>query len=131
MDNDEPPGRNYAKIRNHTTGTRPMAITLTEAAATRVRTYLTSRGQGQGLRLGVKTTGCSGLAYVVDFADEVGDEDTVYSSQGVNVIVAGDAIKYLDGTEIDYQEDGLSAAFKFRNPNVADECGCGESFTVD
>ncbi len=108
-----------------------MAITLTEAAATRVRTYLNSRGRGQGLRLGVKTTGCSGLAYVVDFADEVGDEDKVYSSQGINVIVAGDSIKYLDGTEIDYQEDGLSAAFKFRNPNVADECGCGESFTVD
>ena len=108
-----------------------MAITLTEAAATRVRTYLSSRGRGQGLRLGVKTTGCSGLAYVVDFADEVGDEDTVYSSQGINVIVAGDSIKYLDGTEIDYQEDGLSATFKFRNPNVADECGCGESFTVD
>ncbi len=108
-----------------------MAITLTEAAATRVRTYLNSRGWGQGLRLGVKTTGCSGLAYVVDFADEVGDEDKVYSSQGINVIVAGDSIKYLDGTEIDYQEDGLSAAFKFRNPNVADECGCGESFTVD
>ena len=74
-----------------------MAITLTEAAATRVRTYLNSRGRGQGLRLGVKTTGCSGLAYVVDFADEVGDEDTVYSSQGINVIVAGDSIKYLDG----------------------------------
>ena len=108
-----------------------MAITLTEAAATRVRTYLSSRGRGQGLRLGVKTTGCSGLAYVVDFADEVGDEDKVYSSQGINVIVAGDSIKYLDGTEIDYQEDGLSATFKFRNPNVADECGCGESFTVD
>jgi iron-sulfur cluster assembly protein len=108
-----------------------MAITLTEAAASRVKSYLSNRGRGEGLRLGVKTTGCSGLAYVVDYADEVGDQDTVYSSRGVKVIVADDSLRYLEGTEIDYEEDGLSATFKFRNPNVADECGCGESFTVD
>ena len=108
-----------------------MAITLTEAAAGRIRAYLTSRGHGEGLRLGVKTTGCSGLAYVVDYADEIRPEDIISISQGIRVIVDGDSIKYLDGTEIDYQVDGLSAVFKFKNPNSKDECGCGESFTVD
>ena len=108
-----------------------MAITLTEAAAGRVREYLSARGYGEGLRLGVKTTGCSGLAYVVDYADKIDEKDSVHSSQGVNVIVDSDSMKYLDGTEIDYQGDGLSAVFKFKNPNAKDECGCGESFTVD
>ena len=108
-----------------------MAITLTEAAAGRVREYLSERGYGEGLRLGVKTTGCSGLAYVVDYADKIDEKDSIHSSQGVNVIVDSDSMKYLDGTEIDYQVDGLSAVFKFKNPNSKDECGCGESFTVD
>jgi len=108
-----------------------MAITLTKAAAGRVQEYLNMRGYGEGLRLGVKTTGCSGLAYVVDYADEIGEQDSVYSSQGVSVIVDSDSMKYLDGTEIDYQVDGLAAVFKFKNPNAKDECGCGESFTVD
>ena len=108
-----------------------MAITLTEAAAGRVREYLSARGYGEGLRLGVKTTGCSGLAYVVDYADKIDEKDCIHSSQGVNVIVDSDSMKYLDGTEIDYQVDGLSAVFKFKNPNAQDECGCGESFTVD
>ena len=108
-----------------------MAITLTEAAAGRVREYLSARGYGEGLRLGVKTTGCSGLAYVVDYADKIDEKDSVHLSQGVNVIVDSDSMKYLDGTEIDYQVDGLSAVFMFKNPNSKDECGCGESFTVD
>ena len=107
-----------------------MAITLTEAAARRVSDHLESRGHGEGLRLGVKTTGCSGLAYVVDFADEIGTEDQVFTSRGVKVIVDGESIKYIDGTEIDFASDGFSTAFRFKNPNVADECGCGESFTV-
>ena len=108
-----------------------MAITLTKAAAGRVREYLSVRGYGEGLRLGVRTTGCSGLTYVVDYADKIDEKDSVHSSQGVNVIVDRDSMKYLDGTEIDYQVDGLSAVFKFKNPNSKDECGCGESFTVD
>ena len=85
-----------------------MAITLTEAAARRVSNHLESRGYGEGLRLGVKTTGCSGLAYVVDFADEIGTEDQVFTSRGVKVIVDGESIKYIDGTEIDFASDGFS-----------------------
>ena len=108
-----------------------MAITLTKAAAGRVREYHGLRGYGEGLRLGVKTTGCSGLAYVVDYADKIEEKDSVHFSEGVNVIVDSESMKYLDGTEIDYQIDGLSSVFKFKNPNVKDECGCGESFTVD
>ena len=107
-----------------------MAISLTEAAAERVRSHLYSRGYGEGLRLGVKTTGCSGFAYVVDYADKVGNDDKVFLSHGVKVIVDDTSIKYLDGTEIDFQKDGLSSTFRFKNPNVQDECGCGESFTV-
>ena len=102
-----------------------MAITLTQAAAQRVADHLASRGRGEGLRLGVKTTGCSGLAYVVDFADEISSDDQVFTSRGVKVIVDGESIKYIDGTEIDFASDGFSAAFRFKNPNVADECGCG------
>ena len=107
-----------------------MAVTLTEAAAERVRSRLASRGHGEGLRLGVKTTGCSGLAYVVDYADEVDASDQVFDSHGVKVIVNDDCLTFVDGTEIDFRHDGLSSAFSFRNPNVEDECGCGESFTV-
>ena len=108
-----------------------MAIRLTEAAAERVRNQLASRGQGKGLRLGVTTTGCSGFAYVVDFADEVQNSDNVFTSNGINVIVDESSIRYLDGTEVDFLEDGLSSSFLFKNPNVSEECGCGESFTVD
>ena len=107
-----------------------MSIRLTEVAAERVRTQLHSRRQGKGLRLGVTTTGCSGFAYVVDFADEVHDSDNVFTSYGIKVIVDEKSIRYLDGTEIDFREDGLSSSFTFNNPNVEDECGCGESFTV-
>ena len=107
-----------------------MAITLTETAAEQVRSSLALRGRGEGLRLGVKTTGCSGMAYVIEYADEVLTGDTVYTSLGVKVVIDVDSLGHLEGTEIDFQNDGLSSSFKFKNPNAADECGCGESFTV-
>ena len=107
-----------------------MAVSLTVPAAERVRSFLASRGRGVGLRLGVKQTGCSGFAYVVNYADEVGDQDVVFEEAGVKVIVDRDSLRYLDGTEIDFVRHGLNEAFKFRNPNVKGECGCGESFNV-
>ena len=107
-----------------------MAITLTGSAAERVRTFIAERGKGEGLRLGVKKTGCSGWAYVVDFADAVDADDTVFEDHGVKVVVRKDSLAYLDGTEVDFSKEGLGEAFKFRNPNVKDECGCGESFNV-
>jgi iron-sulfur cluster assembly protein len=107
-----------------------MAVSLTVPAAERVRSFLASRGRGVGLRLGVKQTGCSGFAYVVNYADEVGEQDVVFEEAGVKVIVDRDSLRYLDGTEIDFVRHGLNEAFKFRNPNVKGECGCGESFNV-
>lgn len=107
-----------------------MSISLTFAAAERVRTFLTRRGHGLGLRLGVKKTGCSGFAYVVNYADDLGADDVVFEQQGVKVIVDRDSLGYIDGTEIDFVKQGLNEAFRFRNPNVKGECGCGESFTV-
>jgi len=107
-----------------------MSITLTEAAARHVKSFLDNRGKGLGLRLAVKTTGCSGMAYVLEFADEIGSEDNVFEDQGVKVIVDPKSLVYLDGTELDYAREGLNEGFKFNNPNVKGECGCGESFTV-
>ncbi|HYW91004.1 MAG TPA: iron-sulfur cluster assembly accessory protein [Gammaproteobacteria bacterium] len=107
-----------------------MAISLSEAAADQVRNHIRKRGRGVGLRLGVKKTGCSGLAYVLDYADEVGSEDVVFEDHGVKVVVARSNLDVLDGTELDFAREGLSEAFKFRNPNVREECGCGESFNV-
>jgi len=107
-----------------------MTISLTPAAADRVRTLLGRRGHGIGLRLGVKKTGCSGFAYVVNYADEIGSNDLVYEDQGVKVIVDRESLGFIDGTEIDFVKQGLNEAFRFRNPNVKGECGCGESFTV-
>ncbi len=107
-----------------------MAITLTDAAATRVRNFLDSRGNGLGVRLGVKTSGCSGLAYVLEFVDELGEDDEVFEDQGVKVIIDRKSLVYLDGTQLDYGKEGLNEGFKFNNPNVKDECGCGESFKV-
>ena len=107
-----------------------MSISLTLAAADRVRTFLTRRGHGLGLRLGVKKTGCSGFAYVVNYADDLSADDVVFEQQGVKVIVDRDSLGYIDGTEIDFVKQGLNEAFRFRNPNVKGECGCGESFTV-
>jgi iron-sulfur cluster assembly protein len=107
-----------------------MAITLTESAANRVRDYLKARGNGIGLRLGIKKTGWSGFAYVVDYADTVEPDDRVFEDAGVKVVVAPDALAYIDGTQIDFIKEGLNEAFKFRNPNASGECGCGESFSV-
>ncbi len=107
-----------------------MAITLTESAVDRVREFIARRGQGVGIRLGVRKTGCSGYAYVVDYADEVDAGDVVFDAGGVKVVVAPGSLDFLDGTEIDFVREGLNQSFKFRNPNVKDECGCGESFSV-
>ena len=107
-----------------------MSITLTEAAASRVKSFLESRGYGVGVRLGVKTSGCSGLAYVLEFVDDLEDGDQVFEAAGVKVIVDSKSLVYLDGTELDFGKEGLNEGFKFNNPNVKDACGCGESFKV-
>ena len=107
-----------------------MSITLTEAAAHRVQSFLQNRGKGIGLRLGVKTTGCSGMAYTLEFADAIEPEDTVFEDHGVKVIIDPKSLVYLDGTELDYAKEGLNEGFQFNNPNEKDRCGCGESFTV-
>ena len=107
-----------------------MAISLTNNAATRVKTYLESRGKGIGLRLGITKTGCSGYSYVVNYADKLDDADIVFEDKGVKVVVDADALPLVDGTEVDFVKNGLNEAFSFRNPNIAGECGCGESFTV-
>ena len=105
-------------------------ITLTESAARHVQSYLAKRGKGVGLRVGVRTSGCSGMAYKLEFADAVNPEDHQFESHGVKVIVDPKSLQYLAGTELDYAREGLNEGFKFRNPNVKDECGCGESFNV-
>ncbi len=107
-----------------------MAVTLTEKAAEHVRKFLANRGKGAGLRLGVKTSGCSGMAYVLEFADDVAPEDEVFEVHGVRVIVDSKSLLYLDGTELDFVKEGLNEGFQFNNPNVKDSCGCGESFNV-
>lgn len=107
-----------------------MAISLTEAAAGRIRQMLERRGHGLGLRLGIRKSGCSGFAYDLDYADEVGADDTVFEDFGVKVVVDRDSLGALDGTVVDYARDGLNENFRFRNPNVKNECGCGESFSV-
>ncbi|QEL64879.1 iron-sulfur cluster assembly protein [Oryzomicrobium terrae] len=107
-----------------------MAITLTENAAKHVTGFLSKRGKGVGLRLGVRTSGCSGMAYKLEFVDELGDEDQVFESHGVKVVIDPKSLPYLDGTELDYAKEGLNEGFKFNNPNVKDQCGCGESFKV-
>ena len=103
---------------------------MTEQAAKHVSSYLAKRGKGIGVRLGVRTTGCSGMAYKLEFADDSQPEDIVFESQGLKVLIDPKSLPYLDGTELDYTREGLNEGFKFNNPNVKDECGCGESFTV-
>jgi len=107
-----------------------MAITLSDAAAERVQRFLESRGSGVGVRLGVKTSGCSGMAYVLEFVDDTKEDDVVFEDNGVKVIVDQKSLVYLDGTQLDYGKEGLNEGFLFNNPNVKDECGCGESFTI-
>lgn len=107
-----------------------MAISLTQNAAARVRSYLEKRGRGLGLRIGVRRTGCSGWAYMIDYADSVDDDDIVFDEAGVKVIVDKQSLDLIDGTQVDFVRDGLNEAFKFRNPNIKGECGCGESFSV-
>jgi iron-sulfur cluster assembly protein len=107
-----------------------MSITLTDVAAQRVNDFLDNRGKGVGLRLGVKTTGCSGMAYVMEFVDEILPEDTVFEDHGIKVVVDSKSLLYLDGTELDFAKEGLNEGFQFNNPNVKEQCGCGESFTI-
>jgi len=105
-------------------------ITLTEQAAVHVSNFLAKRGKGIGLRLGVRTSGCSGMAYKLEFADDASPDDIVYESHGLKVLIDPKSLPYLDGTELDYTKEGLNEGFKFNNPNVKDQCGCGESFKI-
>ena len=107
-----------------------MAISLTNAAADRVRNYLEAQDDAVGLRLGVIKTGCSGYSYVINYAEGVAENDVVFEDKGVKVVIDNDALQLLDGTEVDFVKNGLNEAFSFRNPNVSGECGCGESFNV-
>ena len=107
-----------------------MAISLTEAAAGQIRSHLEKRGHGLGLRLEVKTTGCSGMAYVLEFADDVEDDDQVFEDKGVKVVISPKSLAYLDGSELDYGREGLNEGFRFSNPNEKARCGCGESFSI-
>jgi iron-sulfur cluster assembly protein len=107
-----------------------MSITITEAAARHVRTYLDNRGKGLGIRLAVRTSGCSGMAYEMEFVDELQDGDQVFEDHGIKVVIDSKSLVYLDGTEVDYTREGLNEGFKFNNPNAKSECGCGESFSV-
>ena len=107
-----------------------MAVTVTEPAAQHIQKQMSSRGKGIGIRLGVKTSGCSGMAYVLEFVDSTNDEDEVFQQFGVQVIVDKKSLSYLDGTQLDFKKEGLNEGFEFSNPNVSGECGCGESFSV-
>jgi iron-sulfur cluster assembly protein len=105
-------------------------VTLTEKAASHVQSFLAKRGKGVALRLGVRTSGCSGMAYKLEFADAINPDDLQFDCHGVKVVIDPKSLPYLEGTELDYTREGLNEGFKFRNPNVKDQCGCGESFNV-
>ncbi|MBV5284731.1 MAG: iron-sulfur cluster assembly protein IscA [Methyloversatilis discipulorum] len=107
-----------------------MGVTLSEKAAKHVANYIAKRGRGVGLRLGVRTSGCSGMAYKLEFADDLAADDLIFESHGVKVLIDPKSLPYLEGTELDFVREGLNEGFKFNNPNVKDECGCGESFNV-
>ncbi|MBV6418674.1 MAG: Iron-binding protein IscA [Steroidobacteraceae bacterium] len=107
-----------------------MSIHLTASAAERVKTFIASRGKGLGLRLGVRKTGCSGFAYVVNYADEARPDDRVFEDLGVKVFVDPESLPLVEGTTVDFVRQGLNEAFRFSNPNIKGECGCGESFSV-
>lgn len=107
-----------------------MAITMTPAAADRVRSFLVNRGKGVGLRLGLRTSGCSGMAYVLEFVDSLNDDDEMFDIEDVKIIIDAKSLIYLQGIELDFVKEGLNEGFQFNNPNAKGECGCGESFTV-
>ncbi len=107
-----------------------MAVTLSERAAAHVQRFLAKRGKGEGIRLGVQPSGCSGLAYKLEYVDVIDPNDLVFESHGVKLFVDPKSLPYLDGTQLDYVREGLNEGFKFHNPNVKASCGCGESFTV-
>jgi iron-sulfur cluster assembly protein len=107
-----------------------MAVTLTQSAANHISRYLQRRGKGIGLRFGVRTTGCSGLAYKLEYVDESTEDDHVFESHGIKLFIDPKSLPYIDGTELDFGREGLNEGFKFNNPNVKDECGCGESFRI-
>lgn len=107
-----------------------MSVTLTASAKERVQSFLVNRGKGLGLRLGIKTTGCSGFAYVLEFVDDLNEDDQLFTIDGVNIIIDGKSLVYLAGIELDFTKEGLNEGFKFTNPNAKGECGCGESFNV-
>ncbi|MGC3962837.1 MAG: iron-sulfur cluster assembly protein IscA [Rhodocyclaceae bacterium] len=107
-----------------------MSITLSESAARHVNKSLLKRGHGIGLRLLVNTSGCSGLAYAIEYADTVRDDDHVFESQGIQVLVDPKSLSFVDGTELDFVREGLNEGFRFNNPHAASHCGCGQSFTV-
>ncbi len=107
-----------------------MSVTLSEAAARHVNRYLSKRGKGVGVRLGVKTTGCSGMAYTLEYVDELAPDDVVFEEHGVKILVDPKSLAYIEGTQLDYVREGLNEGFRFNNPNERDRCGCGESFRV-
>ena len=107
-----------------------MGVTLSEAAAKHVQNFIAKRGKGLGLRIGVRTSGCSGMAYKLEFADALVEEDLQFESFGVTVLVDAKSLPYIEGMELDYTREGLNEGFKFNNPNVKNECGCGESFQI-
>ncbi|MDY0072837.1 MAG: iron-sulfur cluster assembly protein IscA [Thauera sp.] len=107
-----------------------MAVTLSESAARHVTGFIAKRGKGVGIRLGVQTSGCSGMAYKLEFVDEAAAEDIIFDSHGVKVVVDPQSLPYVDGTELDFIKEGLNEGFRFNNPNVKDQCGCGESFNI-
>ena len=107
-----------------------MAVTITERAARHIAGFLQKRGKGVGLRLGVRTTGCSGMAYKIEYADAMQPEDQTFESHGVKILVDPKSLAYIDGTELDFVREGLNEGFRFNNPNEKNRCGCGESFNV-
>ena len=107
-----------------------MSVTLSEPAARHIANFIAKRGKGFGVRIGVKTSGCSGMSYKLEFADDAAAGDLVFESHGVKVLVDPKSLPYLEGTELDYTREGLNEGFKFNNPNVKDQCGCGESFNT-
>ena len=118
------------RLKHNVDESDTMAITLTEKAAKHISRYIDRRGKGIGLRFGVRTTGCSGLAYKLEYVDESANEDSIFESHGIKVFVDPKSLPYIDGTELDFAREGLNEGFRFRNPNVKDECGCGESFRI-